>query len=72
MMREEFRSVILREFTNMRAAMKGVGKKGDRYITKYPQFTPFSREKIDIYRTYYSTIYGNDDVSKFFPRGGCR
>ena len=33
----------------MRAAMEGAGRKGDRGITKYPDFTPFSREEIDSY-----------------------
>ena len=48
-MSEEFRSGILQEYTNIRSAMGGAGRKGDRYITKHPDFTPFSREEIDSY-----------------------
>ena len=43
MMSEDFRSGILQEFKNMRAAMEGAGKNVDRYITKYPYLTTFSR-----------------------------
>ena len=40
-MSEEFSSGILQECTNMRTAMGGTVRKGDWYITKYPDFTTF-------------------------------
>ena len=49
MMSEDFRSGILQEFTNMRAAMEGAGRKVYQDRTKCTEFTPFSLEDIDIY-----------------------
>ena len=47
MMSEEFRSGIQKECTNMREAMEGAVRKGDRDRPKYPEFVPFSQEEID-------------------------
>ena len=44
MMSDEFMSGIFKECTNMRAAMEGAGRKDDQNGTKYPEFTPLSRE----------------------------
>ena len=46
---EEFKSGILKECKNMRAEMESAGRKGDRDITKYTEFTTFSQEEIDSY-----------------------
>ena len=48
-MSEDFRISILQEYTNTRAEMEVAGRKYDRYRTNYPDFTPFSRDEIDIY-----------------------
>ena len=49
MMSEDFRIGILQEYTNTRAEMEVAGRTYDRYRTNYPDFTPFSRDEIDIY-----------------------
>ena len=46
-MSEEFRIGFLQECTNMRASIEDSERKGNRDITKYTEFNPFSWEEID-------------------------
>ena len=50
----DFRSSIFQECTNMRAAMEGAGRKGDRYRTTDSDFNPLPQEEIGIYLGFFS------------------